>query len=42
VEGELVELSGWSSPQVLRRYGRQRSQRPRPPHLRPHHGIQHL
>jgi hypothetical protein len=29
VEGELAELSGWYSPQVLRRYGRQRSQRPR-------------
>jgi integrase len=30
-EGDLLELNGWASPQMLRR------QRPHPPHLRPHH-----
>ena len=39
-EGDLMELNGWSSPQMLRRYTRQRPQRPRPPHLRSHHGSQ--
>jgi hypothetical protein len=32
-EGDLMELNGWPSPQMLR----QRPQRPGPPHLRPHH-----
>ena len=36
-EGDLMELNGWSSPQMLA-VRRQRPQRPRPPHLRPHHG----
>jgi integrase len=38
-EGDLMELNSWSSPQMLRRYGAS-AQRPRPPHLRPHHGEQ--
>ena len=36
-EGDLMELNGWTSPQMLRPLRRQRPQRPRPPHLRPHH-----
>ncbi len=36
-EGDLMELNGWASPQMLRPLRRQRPQRPRPPHLRPHH-----
>jgi hypothetical protein len=29
--GDLMELNGWSSPQMLRRYGASAPQRPRPP-----------
>jgi len=37
-EGDLMELNGWTSPQMLRRYGASaRSARARP-QLRPHHG----
>jgi integrase len=39
-EGDLMELNGWSSAQMLRRYGRQRPQRQGTPHLRPRHGRQ--
>jgi integrase len=31
-EGDLMELNGWSSPQMLRRYGAS-AQRPGPPYL---------
>jgi hypothetical protein len=31
-----MELCGWSSPQMLRRYGAS-ARSARPPHLRPHH-----
>ena len=36
-EGDLMELNGWSSPADAPPLRRQRPQRPRPPHLRPHH-----
>jgi len=36
-EGDLMELNGWASPPDARPLRRQRPQRPRPPHLRPHH-----
>jgi integrase len=39
-EGDLMELNGWASPQMLRRYGA--PQRPGPPHLRPHHERQSI
>jgi hypothetical protein len=35
--GDLMELNGWSSPQMLTPVWS-----PRPPRLRPHHGRQHL
>jgi integrase len=35
-EGDLMELNGWTSPQMLRRYGAS-ARSARPPHLRPHH-----
>ncbi len=38
-EGDLMELNGWTSPQMLRR---QRPQHTSPPLLRPHHGPRHL
>ena len=37
-EGDLMELNGWTSPQMLRRYGASARSCPRPPDLRPHHG----
>jgi hypothetical protein len=37
-EGDLMEPNGWSSPQMLRRYGASAPQRPSTLHLRPHHG----
>ena len=36
-EGDLMELNGWTSPADAPPLRRQRPQRPRPPHLRPHH-----
>jgi hypothetical protein len=36
-EGDLMELNGWASPADAPPLRRQRSQCPRPPHLRPHH-----
>ena len=41
-ERDLMELNGWTSPQMLTPLRRQRPQRPRPPQLRPHHGPHHL
>jgi integrase/recombinase XerD len=35
-EGDLMELNGWTSPQMLRRYGAS-ARSARAPHLRPHH-----
>ena len=38
-EGDLMELNGWTSPQMLRLYGASaRSARAAPRRLRPHHG----
>ena len=36
-EDDLMELNGWTSPQMLRRYGASACIGPGPPHLRPHH-----
>ena len=36
-EGDLMELNGWTSPQMLRRYGAS-TRSTRAPQLRPHHG----
>jgi integrase len=36
-EGDLMELNGWSSPQMLRRYGASARSAPCPAHLRPRH-----
>jgi len=37
-EGDLMELNGWTSPQMLRRYGRSAASSRGAPLLRPHHG----
>ena len=39
-EEDLMELNGWSSPQMLRRYLASARSVRAPPHLRPHHGKQ--
>ena len=39
-EGDPMELNGWSSPQMLRRYGAS-ARNAGPPHLRPHMVGQH-
>ncbi len=36
-EGDLMELNGWVSPQMLTRYGASARGAPRPPQLRPRH-----
>jgi site-specific recombinase XerD len=41
-ERDLMELNGWTSPQMLTRYGASAPRCPRPPQLRPHHGRHHL
>jgi hypothetical protein len=37
-EGDLMELNGWTSPQMLRRYGASARSAPSPPQLRPRYG----
>jgi len=36
-EGDLMELNGWASPQMLRRYGASARSARAPPHLRPNY-----